>query len=152
MNSGIYLGILRVGCQYFRHHRTGKAGKNRRWAYSAQLGVRKCHLNTQDPRLTMQYPIEYAEGVIEDLARLLVRERKQILDRIDQQLQYEPTKKTKNRKPLPGLVPPWEYIDPVWELRVGNYRVFYDVDEMAALVMVRTVRHKPPHKTTGEIL
>lgn len=100
----------------------------------------------------MQYTIEYAEGVIEDLFRLRAHERKQILDRIDQQLQYEPTKKTKNRKLLPGLIPPWEYIDPVWELRIGNYRVFYDVDEVGARVIVRAVRHKPPHRTTKDIL
>ena len=45
-----------------------------------------------------------------------------------------------------------EHMDPVWELRIGEYRVFYDVDEQASLVMVRAIRHKPPHKTTEEIL
>jgi len=41
---------------------------------------------------------------------------------------------------------------PIWELRVGEFRVFYDVDEEAQTVFVRAVRHKPPHKTTEEIL
>jgi mRNA-degrading endonuclease RelE of RelBE toxin-antitoxin system len=50
------------------------------------------------------------------------------------------------------LVPPWEHIEPVWELRVGEYRVFYDVNEETAVVMIRAIRHKPPHKTTEEIL
>jgi hypothetical protein len=53
---------------------------------------------------------------------------------------------------LVGLVPPWEHIEPVWELRVGEYRVFYDVNEETAVVMIRAIRHKPPHKTTEEIL
>ena len=42
--------------------------------------------------------------------------------------------------------------EPVWELRIGEYRVFYDVDEQLSLVMVRAIRHKPPHKTMEEIL
>jgi mRNA-degrading endonuclease RelE of RelBE toxin-antitoxin system len=98
------------------------------------------------------YRIEYAEGIAEDFALLRAYKRKQILDRLEKQLRYEPTKRTKNRKPLPGLIPPWEYIEPVWELRISEYRVFYDVDEQLGLVMVRAIRHKPPHKTTEEIL
>jgi mRNA-degrading endonuclease RelE of RelBE toxin-antitoxin system len=98
------------------------------------------------------YRIEYAEGVVDDVATLRAYDRKHILDRLEKQLAYEPTKKTRNRKPLPGLIPPWEYLDPVWELRIGEYRVFYDVDERALLIMIRAIRHKPPHKTTEEIL
>jgi mRNA-degrading endonuclease RelE of RelBE toxin-antitoxin system len=98
------------------------------------------------------YAVEYAEGVADDLARLRTYERKQILDNIEKQLKHEPTRKTKNRKPLIGLIPPWEHVEPVWELRVGDYRVFYDVDEITSTVMVRAIRHKPPHKTTEEIL
>jgi len=41
---------------------------------------------------------------------------------------------------------------PVWQLRVGEYRVFYDVDREEMAVYVRAVRLKPPHKTTEEIL
>lgn len=98
------------------------------------------------------YRIEYAEGVAGDLASLRTYDRKQILDQLEEQLKYEPIKKTRNRKPLPGLIPPWEYIEPVWELRLGEYRVFYDVDEKTSLVKIRAIRHKPPHKTTEEIL
>jgi len=98
------------------------------------------------------YAIEYVEGVVDDLATLRARDRKQVLDQLEKQLKYEPTKKTKNRKPLSGLIPPWEHVEPVWELRVGAYRIFYDVDERASLVMIRAIRHKPPHKTTEEIL
>ncbi len=59
---------------------------------------------------------------------------------------------TRNKKKLVGLVPPWEHVEPVWELRVGEFRVFYDVDEVEARVVVRAVRRKPPHKATEEIL
>ena len=98
------------------------------------------------------YRIEYAEDITGDLAGLRAYDRKRILDRLEKQLRYEPTNKTKNRKPLRGLIPPWEYIEPVWELRIGEYRVFYDVDEQLSLVMIRAIRHKPAHKTTEEIL
>jgi mRNA-degrading endonuclease RelE of RelBE toxin-antitoxin system len=40
----------------------------------------------------------------------------------------------------------------VRELRIGEHRVFYDVDEAARRMLVRAIRHKPPHKTTEEIL
>ncbi len=98
------------------------------------------------------YRVEYADDISDDLAGVRAYDRKRILDRLEKQLRYEPSKSAKNRKPLPGLIPPWEYIEPVWELRIGEYRVYYDVDEQSSLVMVRAIRHKPPHKTTEEIL
>jgi mRNA-degrading endonuclease RelE of RelBE toxin-antitoxin system len=99
------------------------------------------------------YTIEYAEGVAEDLANLRAYERPKILDRIEEELTHEPTRQTRNKKKLVGLlIPPWKYVEPVWELRVGAYRVFYDVEEETGVVMIRAIRYKPPHKTTEEIL
>lgn len=98
------------------------------------------------------YDIRYAEDVANDLKRLRAAQRRQILDRIDAQLTHQPTEQTRNRKILVGLVPPWEHEEPVWELRIGQFRVFYDVDEKAAVVSIRAIRHKPTHKTTEEIL
>jgi mRNA-degrading endonuclease RelE of RelBE toxin-antitoxin system len=98
------------------------------------------------------YQITYVESIADDLKGLQAGQRKQILNRIERQLTHEPTRQTRNRKPLAGLVPPWEYVEPVWELRIGEYRVFYDVYEAAAVVIIRAIRHKPPHKTTEEIL
>ena len=43
-------------------------------------------------------------------------------------------------------------MEPVWELRVGEYRVFYDVNEQEARVIVRAVRRKRPYQATEEIL
>ncbi len=98
------------------------------------------------------YRIVYAASVATDLAALRARERARILDRIEEQLTYEPTHQTRNRKVIAGLVPPWEHEEPVWQLRVGGHRIFYDVDETASVVTVRAIRHKPPHQTTEEIL
>ena len=41
---------------------------------------------------------------------------------------------------------------PIWELRVGEHRIFYDVNVEERTVYVRAVRRKAPHKTTKEIL
>ena len=98
------------------------------------------------------YAIEYAEGIADDLASLRAYQRVRILDGIEAQLRHEPARQTRNRKILVGLLPPWGHVEPVWELRVGEYRVFCDVDEAAGVVSVRAIRHKPPHETTQEIL
>ena len=98
------------------------------------------------------FTIEYAPSVTDDLMQLTAAEQRRMLDKIDEQLTHEPTVETRNRKSLPGLVPPWDHEPPLWELRVGTLRAFYDVDQSAARVMIRAVRRKPPHKTTKDIL
>ena len=50
------------------------------------------------------------------------------------------------------LVPPFEAVPPVWQLRIGDHRVFSDVDSVHKKVFVRAVRRKPPHLTTEQIL
>ena len=98
------------------------------------------------------YVIEYAESVLSDLASLRAYDRKRILDRIEEQLLHQPTQHTRNKKIITGLTPPWEHVEPIWELRIGEHRTFYDVDEDNAVVKVRAIRHKPPHKRTEDIL
>jgi mRNA-degrading endonuclease RelE of RelBE toxin-antitoxin system len=98
------------------------------------------------------YEIVYTEGVVADVKDLRANKRKQILDKIEEQLLHEPARPTRNKKTLEGLKPPWDHEEPVWELRIGDYRVFYDVDEEQQRVFVRAVRQKPPHQTTEDIL
>jgi len=69
------------------------------------------------------FTIEYAEGVAEDLAAMRPFDRSQLLDRMEEQLTQQPTTLTRNKKILAGLTPPWEHEPPVWELRVGEFRV-----------------------------
>jgi mRNA-degrading endonuclease RelE of RelBE toxin-antitoxin system len=99
-----------------------------------------------------KFTIRFSESVVEDLAELRAFDRTYILDEIDNHLAYEPAKQTRNKKILVGLVPPWEHAGPVWELRVGEFRVFYEVADDVSQVSVRAIRHKPPHKTIEEIL
>lgn len=98
------------------------------------------------------FRIEYAEGVAEDLRDLRAYDRSWIIDTIEEQLRYQPTKETRNRKLLEGFGPQWENVHPIWELRVGDFRVFYDVEEVSLVVTIRAIRKKPPHITTEEIL
>ncbi len=59
-----------------------------------------------------------------------------IVDAIDDRLIYEPSLETRNRKVLdPNLLA-------AWELRIGRYRVFYDVDAVITLVLVKAVGWK----------
>ena len=69
-----------------------------------------------------------------------------------EQLTEQPTQETQNKKLLPGLKPPWDQELPVWELRVGEYRVFYDVDDSERLVTMRAIHRKLHHATTEEML
>jgi hypothetical protein len=74
-----------------------------------------------------------------------------ILDVIEAQRAHEPTRPARHRKRLGHLVPPWTAEPPIWELRVGDDRVFYDVAVEAAEVTVRAICRKPPGRTTEEI-
>ena len=64
----------------------------------------------------------------------------------------QPLAESRQRKPLQNPQPSFEYEPPLWELRVGNFRVFYDVDETGEVVFIRAVREKPPPAETEDVL
>ena len=71
----------------------------------------------------MAYDIEYSPDSVEHLQALTARQRSMVFDKVDEQLRNEPTVETKNRKPMrPNPVAPWE-------LRIGDLRVYYDIEE-----------------------
>ena len=81
----------------------------------------------------MPYRIEYSPDAEDHLRRLTARQRATVLDSVDEQLTHTPTKETRNRKPMrPNSLAPWE-------LRIGDLRVYYDVDEEPELVLIRAV-------------
>jgi mRNA-degrading endonuclease RelE of RelBE toxin-antitoxin system len=98
------------------------------------------------------FEIRFATGVEKDLRNIRVYYRNQIVDAIEEQLAHEPDTKTRNRKLLANLIPPWQRMAPIWELRVGEYRVFYDVSPPEAVVYVRAVRRKARGAKTEDIL
>lgn len=72
----------------------------------------------------MAYTIEYSPETIDHFRALTARQRVTILDSVDVQLTHEPTVETRNRKPMrPNPLAPWE-------LRIGDLRVYYDVEDV----------------------
>ena len=98
------------------------------------------------------FEIRLAESVEDDLRKIQVYYRNRILDSIEEQLTYEPETTTRNRKLLETLSPPWQTVASILELRVGEYRLFYDVSAEESVVYVRAVRKKPPGTKTEDIL
>lgn len=100
----------------------------------------------------MAYEVVVHELAAEELDSLRAFERRRIVAEIRQQLVHQPASPSRRRKCLADLTPSFEHEPPVWELRVGDYRVFYDVDEVGRLVHVRAVRRKLPTQTTEDIV
>lgn len=82
------------------------------------------------------FTIELSDDALDELRWSRRRDSRMIFDEIEQQLTYQPTVEARNRKALRAH-PPGE-----WELRVGNFRVFYDIDAENATVLVKAVAAK----------
>jgi mRNA-degrading endonuclease RelE of RelBE toxin-antitoxin system len=82
----------------------------------------------------LPYRIEYAPETEEHFRHLTARQQAFVFDAVAQQLAYESTVETRNRKRLrPHPLASWE-------LRVGNLRVYYDVeDDPEPLVKIMAV-------------
>jgi mRNA-degrading endonuclease RelE of RelBE toxin-antitoxin system len=100
------------------------------------------------------YDIWFSCSVEGELKKLRTYDQRVILKEIEKQLTHQPERGTKKKKLLEDLGPPddWDAVPPMWQLRIGDFRVFYDVDLGNKRVHVRAIRKKPPHKTTEEIL
>lgn len=69
----------------------------------------------------MAFEIELLPDAWEHLAAFSAREQAILLDVIEEQLRHQPDQAVRNRKPLrPNNLAGWE-------LRVGVYRIFYDI-------------------------
>lgn len=82
----------------------------------------------------MPYRIEYSPDAEDQLRALTARQQAIVLDTVDKQLIHQPTLETRKRRPMrPNPVAPWE-------LRIGNLRVYYDVEEEPEpMVLIRAV-------------
>ena len=84
----------------------------------------------------MKFEIKYTEDALEDLERFRKYDQTLMLDTIDRQLTDQPAVATRNRKRLrPNRVSEWE-------LRIGRFRVFYDVLGDEQLVKIVAVGYK----------
>lgn len=82
----------------------------------------------------MAYEIEYSPDAEGHFRKLKASQRAIVLDKVDEQLTYQPDVETQNRKPMrPNPVAPWE-------LRIGDLRVYYDFSqEPKKIVYVRAI-------------
>jgi len=89
----------------------------------------------------LPYRIEYSPDAEDHLRSLTARQQRIVLDAVDLQLAHQPAVEARNRKPMrPNPVAPWE-------LRVGNLRVYYDVEtEPEHVVYIRAVGVKLRHR------
>ena len=76
-----------------------------------------------------EYQLGFTAEGKEDLDFFSARERKIIVAQVKKQLGSEPLKGTRNRKRLrDNLLAPWE-------LRIGRFRVFYNVEEQTVSIV-----------------
>ncbi|HEX7181012.1 MAG TPA: type II toxin-antitoxin system RelE/ParE family toxin [Thermoanaerobaculia bacterium] len=82
------------------------------------------------------YSLELTESALEDLRFLKKLEQRYILDMAERYLSVEPQRPALNRKPLrPNDLS-------AWELRIREFRVFYDVDAESRIVLIKAVGWK----------
>ena len=90
--------------------------------------------------MSARFAVRFTETALGHLEGFRKFDRNIILDGIKAQLPYEPLLETRNRKRLR----PNRLAD--WELRIRHYRVFYEVDEVAAVVRIVAVGYKEHNK------
>lgn len=82
------------------------------------------------------FTLQLSDNALDDLKSLKKNDRVLILDSIQKSLDHEPLSETRQRK----LLRP----NPLsqWELRIDCFRVFYDVDLDAQVVIIKAVGWK----------
>jgi mRNA-degrading endonuclease RelE of RelBE toxin-antitoxin system len=90
--------------------------------------------------MAVRFAVEFTETAAGHLLSYKKSESNPVLDAIKAQLPYQPTEEARNRRLLRD--------NPLadWELRVGKFRVFYEVDSDQAIVRIVAVGHKEHNK------
>jgi mRNA-degrading endonuclease RelE of RelBE toxin-antitoxin system len=97
----------------------------------------------------MPFEIIIDPPALEELRSIRVFDRRRIIQAIEEQPRHEPDVITRNRKPLAEVQADFSHDLPLWQLRVGDFRVFYNIEDV---VLVRAIRSKAPHQTTEQVL
>ncbi len=77
--------------------------------------------------MALRFEIRFSDSADENLDWFSKRDKQLILDELFRQLTYEPDVETKRRKKLKSSKLA------TWELRIGDFRVFYDITASVAL-------------------
>lgn len=88
----------------------------------------------------MKHEIEFSRDAERQLKQFKARDQRIIVAAIEEQLLDQPTTPTKNRKELR------EFPIARWELRVQEFRVFYNVLDDPPLVIVKAIGVKEGNK------
>src|SRR5262245_44636293 len=105
------------------------------------------------------YDIRWHPSAREDMKsmKLQAYDVGKIVGAVEEQLTHQPARESRRKKLIrPEEHLPFEHLDPVWQLSVGEFRVFYDVSEekeqeadqaqeYEGAVHIRAVRRKPAH-------
>jgi len=79
------------------------------------------------------YEIEFTPEALQDLKAFRKFEQQKIISGIDTQLKYEPIVETHNRFQMR------QNDVAEWELRIGKYRVFYNVENVIQIVSIEVI-------------
>lgn len=88
----------------------------------------------------MAYRIEFTPTAQRQISSLEAHARKTVIETIADQLRHQPGVETRNRK----LLRPNDLAR--WELRIGSYRVFYNIEEEVIVVLVVALGEKAGNK------
>jgi mRNA-degrading endonuclease RelE of RelBE toxin-antitoxin system len=84
------------------------------------------------------YDIIYDQGTKKHLRAIKAKYHSRIRREIEERLQFEPAKETRNRKPLRQPAP----FEATWELRFGpdnRFRVLYGIDDESREVQIQAI-------------
>jgi mRNA-degrading endonuclease RelE of RelBE toxin-antitoxin system len=99
-----------------------------------------------------RYAIEFSPKSRQEFGQLRTFDQRRVLEALENKLSNDPQVETYDRKCL-GFEPAnFNYVPPLWQLKAGTFRVFYEIDEAQSTVFILAVRPKPAHKTTSEVL
>lgn len=93
--------------------------------------------------------MEYSPDAVDHTRALAAWQRQLVTDGIDRQLSHRPTTETRNRKPMrPNPLAPWE-------LRIGDLRVYYDVEtepERIVVILAVGIKNRSQVRIGGEVV
>jgi mRNA-degrading endonuclease RelE of RelBE toxin-antitoxin system len=82
------------------------------------------------------FQISYTDSALEDISTFRKNDQTVIFDTVDEQLIHQPDVITRNRKRLRSNA------SAEWQLKIGDFRVLYDIDAAEERVEVKFVGQK----------
>lgn len=87
----------------------------------------------QNTLASMPYRLDISPDAQMHLAALRKFDQTRLVNAMEMQLRHEPLNSNRNRKPMRSN------LIATWELRVGHFRVYYDVSEPERIVWIRAI-------------